>query len=238
MGLAAVTLDAAGTLLVLAAPAGVTYARVAARHGVRVDAREVERRLRDALATAPPLAFPGVGADRLAACERGWWLAIVRAALGPRAPAGALEPIFGELYAHYARAEAWRVAPDAPPALSALRERGLGLAVVSNFDSRLVSLVHDLGLAPLVDHVLHSSAVGAAKPDAALFQAATAALAVTPDATLHVGDAVAEDVEGARRAGLGAVLLDRAGRHPPLPPDVVRIASLAELPEVADGHDC
>jgi FMN phosphatase YigB (HAD superfamily) len=42
-----------------------------------------------------------------------------------------------------------------------------------------------------------------------------------------VGDSVAEDFEGARGAGLSALLLDRQGRHPEI---VDRIASLAELP--------
>jgi FMN phosphatase YigB (HAD superfamily) len=49
------------------------------------------------------------------------------------------------------------------------------------------------------------------------------------DATeaLHVGDSRANDVEGAERAGIRAVLLDRAGAWPDVPGS---IASLADLP--------
>src|SRR5207302_528021 len=59
MPLGAVTLDAAGTLFEVAEPVGVTYARVAARHGIGVTATELDRAFRAALAGAPPLAFPG-----------------------------------------------------------------------------------------------------------------------------------------------------------------------------------
>ena len=44
-----------------------------------------------------------------------------------------------------------------------------------------------------------------------------------------VGDSVEDDVKGALACGMGAVLLDRAGRHD-LP--FVTIRTLADLPEV------
>jgi len=230
MPLRAVTLDAGGTLIEVAEPVGTTYARVAGRHGIPLEAHELERRFREAFTAAPPLAFPGIRHPQLAAAERGWWEAVVRRAFGASAHHPAFSACFAELYAHYARKDAWHVFPDVAATLRALRARSLRLAVLSNFDRRLVTLLADLGLAPLIDHVVLSTAAGAAKPDVAAFRTALAILHTSAEETLHVGDGIAEDVEGARAAGFHAVLLDRRGVGKTVPPQVSTIVSLTQLP--------
>ena len=230
MPLAAVTLDGAGTIFDVAEPVGATYARIGAQHGIAIVPDEVEGRFRAALATAPPLAFPGGSPTRLADHERAWWYAIVRRAFGPAAAARRFDACFAELFAHYARPEAWRTFDDVPATLPRLRARGLRLAVVSNFDQRLSGVLEGLGLKQLLDLVVHSSAVGAAKPDPDIFHGALARLGVSAEQTLHAGDGLVTDVEGARAAGLRAVLVDRADRRPVLPAGVARVGTLAELP--------
>jgi putative hydrolase of the HAD superfamily len=232
MALAAVTLDGAGTLFEVAEPVGETYARFAHRHGLSLAPDEAGRRFRAAFAAAPPLAFPGGSPTRLADHERAWWYAVVRRAFGAAAATAPFEACFAELYAHYSRPEAWRVFPEVARTLDDLRGRGLRLALVSNFDQRLVDVVAGLGLASRLDAVVHSSAAGAAKPDAAIFHAALSRLGVGPDAALHAGDDPGADVEGARRAGMHAVLVDRRGRREPAAPDAPRIARLDELARV------
>jgi putative hydrolase of the HAD superfamily len=74
-----------------------------------------------------------------------------------------------------------------------------------------------------------SSEVGVTKPRPAIFARALARHGVEPAEALHVGDSPAEDAEGARAAGLAAVLIDRAGRHAERP-GVARIDSLTALP--------
>jgi len=229
MSLGAVTLDAAGTLFEVAEPIGGTYARIAARHGMKLVPEDVDRRFRAALAAAPPLAFPGASPVRLADHERAWWYAVVRRAFGTVATAPQFDACFAELFDVYARAAAWRVFPEVPEALRAFRARGLRVGVVSNFDARLVGLLEHLGLAPLVDRAVHSTRVGVAKPDPAIFQAALEALGVAPSEALHAGDEVVADVEGALAAGLRAVFVDRHGRPAALPPGVPRVRSVAEI---------
>src|SRR5436309_5818092 len=206
MRLEAVTLDAVGTLIAVAEPVGRTYACVAARHGIALAPDRAERGFGEALAAGPPLAFPGVGRARLAERERAWWRAVVRGAFGAAAERASFDACFAELFAHYARPEAWRVFPEVPEALRLLRTQGLKLGVVSNFDGRLPPLLAGLGLSPLVDLVLPSTTADAAKPDPAIFRRALSALGVTASATVHAGDGLVADVEGARRAGLRAVL--------------------------------
>ena len=119
---------------------------------------------------------------------------------------------------------------DATPALRALRARGLRLVVVSNWDCSLPRVLEDAGLASLVDDVVSSASVGAAKPHPAVFEAALAAAATSPAEAVHVGDSLVNDVEGARAAGVRGVLLDRSGGA--LLPGAETIGSLDELPSL------
>ena len=85
--------------------------------------------------------------------------------------------------------------------------------------------------------MLHSTAAAAAKPDPAIFRSASSALGVAPAATVHAGDGLVADVEGARRAGLRAILVDRRDQRPRLPAGVGRITTLSELPAFIFGLD-
>ena len=105
--------------------------------------------------------------------------------------------------------------PDVIPALRALREKGLRLVVASNWDCSLPDWLGPAGLRELVDGVVTSAAVGAAKPDPELFRRALEIAGARPEEALHVGDSLVNDVEGARAAGIRAVLLVRSGEPPP-----------------------
>jgi 2-haloalkanoic acid dehalogenase type II len=113
--------------------------------------------------------------------------------------------------------------PDALPALAGLREQGLKLIVVSNWDVSLETVLGHCGLARLLDDVVSSAAAGARKPDPAIFEIALGLAGCEPGEALHVGDTPEEDVEGARAAGIRALLLDREGHGD--------IASLSEISE-------
>jgi putative hydrolase of the HAD superfamily len=232
VALRAVTLDAAGTLFQVAEPVGSTYARFARAHGIAADPAAVERGFRTAFAAAPPLAFPGASPSRLADHERAWWYTIVRSAFGRAATTTGFDEWFDAVFAYYTTADAWRVPPDVRPALARLRAAALRIGVVSNFDGRLPVILAALGLAPLVDRVVWSSRVGAAKPDPAIFHAAVAALGVAPAEALHVGDDPRADVEGARAAGLRALRIDRTARSGAAD---APLRSLADLPAAVDA---
>ena len=116
---------------------------------------------------------------------------------------------------------------DVVPALDALARTGLRLAVVSNWDCSLPGVLSDLGVAERFEAVTVSATAGARKPEPAIFRRALEALGVAPAAALHCGDLPNADCEGARRAGIRAVLLDRSGTLPPGP--CPRIAALSDL---------
>ena len=116
--------------------------------------------------------------------------------------------------------------PDVLPALSELREDGLRLVVASNWDCSLPVWLDPTGVLDLVDGVVTSAEVGAAKPSPRVFVRALSLAGVEPGQALHVGDKVDNDVEGAAAAGIRGVLLQREGA---LPPGVEAIGSLTEL---------
>lgn len=233
MPLRAVTLDAGGTLFDVAAPVGAVYARIARRHGIDVDADALALAFDTAVGIAPPLAFPGVAPDGLDAAERGWWRAVVAATFGPAAASPRFDACFAAAWEHYAEPAAWRLDAEATAMLALLRARRLRLAVVSNFDGRLPPLLEAMGLGSLVDAVVYSSAVGAAKPAPAIFHVALDRLGVAPDEALHIGDSRTADVAGAHGAGMHAVLLDR---HGTAATDGPAIRRLAELPALVAAH--
>ena len=103
---------------------------------------------------------------------------------------------------------------------------GCRLVVVSNWDCSLPDWLAPTGVLDLLDGVVSSAEVGAAKPDPAPFRRGLELAGVDAAAALHVGDSAVNDVEGARAAGVRAVLLARDGRPPA---GVESVASLAEV---------
>ncbi|MEV2211538.1 HAD-IA family hydrolase [Streptomyces sp. NPDC050997] len=115
---------------------------------------------------------------------------------------GAEEAAYRELTAP----DAWVPYPDTEPVLRALRERGLRIAIVSDFAWDLrIHLAHH-GLDALIDTCVISYEQGREKPDPHLFLKACAGLGTDPRATLMVGDNPVRD-GGATACGLRSYLL-------------------------------
>src|SRR5262249_37349499 len=96
------------------------------------------------------------------------------------AHAAAIGDIFGsgsfELYA------------DVVPVLTALNQRGIRLATVSNWPRGLDLFCHEMNISHLFDAVFASAEIGIEKPDPRIFGAALQQLRVDPHRTVHVGD--------------------------------------------------
>jgi len=103
--------------------------------------------------------------------------------------------------------------PDVTPALRALRNRGLTLVAVSNWDCSLPRVLERCGLDGLLDGTVTSAGTGSRKPDPGIFDAALELAGCEPGEALHVGDTPEEDVVGARAAGIRPLLIDRDGAH-------------------------
>lgn len=203
-------LDAAGTLFELAEPVGVTYARISRQHGLTVEPAALDHAFRCSWKELPAPVHPE--GHPPADDDRSWWYELVdhsfEKVLGERLAPEVLQPLFTELYDHFAQAHAWSLFPDVLPALDALRGKVRFLAV-SNFDGRLRPILSGLGLAPYFEKVIVSSEVGASKPHRRVFDAARQAANVAPERCLHIGDEEKADLLGAQAAGIPAMLVKR-----------------------------
>jgi putative hydrolase of the HAD superfamily len=134
--------------------------------------------------------------------------------------------------------DAWQPYPDVEPMLEEVRADGVRIGVVSDWGSNLRGLLAGLELDRYLDFVLPSGAVGVAKPNPDFYRLALDAVAVPAAAALMVGDSYRADVRGAWAAGMDAVWLDRSEGvnitpdDEPIPTDVRRVASLAEVPAI------
>jgi putative hydrolase of the HAD superfamily len=204
--------DAVGTLFGVRGNVGEVYGAIAARFGVSASSDTLNKAFYQAFAASEPLVFPGSTPEEIPDCEFEWWQTI---ALRTFHQAGVLNQFsdfyafFEELYAHFATAEPWFVYPDVLMALENWQSRGIQLGVVSNFDSRIYSVLKALDLAEFFTSVTICSEVGAAKPDPQIFAAALQKHSCEPTEAWHIGDSYKEDYEGAKAAGVRGIWLKR-----------------------------
>jgi putative hydrolase of the HAD superfamily len=228
--------DVVGTLIEPRGSVGEIYARFGRSFGFDPSAAELQHAFAREFRRQPPLAFPPeitetVRRDR----ERGWWRALVKAVLGPAHRDPRFDQYFAAVFEFFGRAEAWQIYDDVRSTLAELGRRQYRLGIISNFDSRLIPLLDDLGLTRHFDSIHISSREGAAKPDPAIFRAALARDRLT--SAWHIGDSLAEDIAGAEAAGLRAVWVDRAGcgTDPARRPRVTNLDQLLDLFPGPDG---
>jgi len=233
--LRAVFLDAVGTLFDAREPVGATYARIARRHGLDAPDAAVAASFRRAFSAAPPLAFalacPPAELRRL---ERQWWRDRVAETFAGLGQFPDFDRYFDELFAYFANPANWAADPEAQPLLERLKQAGLIVGVISNFDYRLYRILDGLGLGRFFDSITISSEAGYAKPAREVFEAGLRRHAIPAAEALHVGDSQEHDFHAAARAGLASILVDR---HAPagvqLRDRSARVSSLAYVGEVA-----
>ena len=232
----ALLIDAMGTLVRLASPAPLLVASLRDRLGVRVADADARRALRAEIDYYRAHMQDGRDADSLARLHARC-AAVLRAAL-PEDPALARASSSAVTEALLASLR-FVAFDDAREALVRVRAAGARVIAVSNWDVSLVEVLERCGLAPLLDGVVTSAAVGARKPAPEIFGHALAVAGVAGvDDAVHVGDSVADDVLGARACGIPAVLIDRDGTGSAgVPRGVPVIGGLDELawPPPVDG---
>jgi putative hydrolase of the HAD superfamily len=130
-------------------------------------------------------------------------------------PAGDDDELFARLTAHLGAPDL-RAYNETAGVLSELRERGLRLAICSNWDWDLHEAIASAGLTGAADLVVSSAWVGARKPHARIYAHTLDGLGVDPAEVCFVGDTWSCDVEGPRAAGMRPVYL----RRPHFGPDV------------------
>ena len=198
----ALSFDAAGTLIELSEPVGVSYSTVAIRHQILAEPEAIStafktvwRRTPSAFSAESPVRDPN---------EKSWWRRLVRdvfeeagTELGREID---FDSFFEDLYDHFESPGTWVAVPEAASLVTALTEH-YRCIVLSNFDGRLRRILADLDLLAPFETVLLSCELGASKPDPKVFEAARSHFGLEPSHILHIGDAPVCDWNGAQDAG-------------------------------------
>ena len=103
--------------------------------------------------------------------------------------------------------EALSPRPGTVETLSTLRDLGYGVGLISNCSEEVSAMWSSTSFAPLVDTAVLSYDVRLAKPDPRIYAMAVEGLGVTAEECLFVGDGTSNELSGASKAGMTAVLI-------------------------------
>ncbi len=147
--------------------------------------------------------------------------------LGLDAPAEVLDEVMNRhiLYNPY---------PEAEAVMEELKEIGIPLYVVSNWDVALTTVLDDLGWTRYMSGIVASAKIGSEKPDDTIFEEALRAAGLPRDRVVHVGNDPISDIQGAAAAGIDAILIDREGGIE-APKAVEILPNLRGLPPLVQG---
>ena len=224
-----IAFDAVGTLITPVPSAGEVYYQTARRFGSRLAADVIARRFKQAFHDSEQDDAAAANEARLVTSENrehDRWRHVV---------AHVIDDIpdtvncFDHLFSHFAQPESWRCFDDAPEVLARLEAEGYSLAIASNFDRRLHAVCDGFPALQKIGVRVISSEVGFRKPGRGFFAALVAQAGCDANEVLMVGDDAANDVAGARQAGLDAVLINRHGAADADQRRPDEIGSLSEL---------
>jgi REG-2-like HAD superfamily hydrolase len=123
--------------------------------------------------------------------------------------------------------------PDVIPALSALKEKDIQLAVLSNWQKGLEKFIIELGIRDYFTHIIASAEVGFQKPDPAIFAETVRRLDVQIPNIMHIGDSPVDDIQGAQAVGIKSILIDRDEQSEEVNAKIIH--DLSEILDLIDG---
>jgi putative hydrolase of the HAD superfamily len=165
------------------------------------------------------------------------YVAPIRTALGDAGvPAAVLEDVCAVRLEYVRRSLVPR--PGAVDTLRELRRRGLLVGLITVCTEDVERLWPESEFAGLFDAEVFSSQLGIAKPDPRIYLHCAEELGVAPGEAVFVGDGANDELAGALRVGMRALLIHRPG-EPPLWPEVQtwdgpRVTSIPEVLEVLE----
>jgi putative hydrolase of the HAD superfamily len=218
----AIFFDAVGTLITPCPSAVDVYHEAGKRYGLALDRATIAERFQKRFRQEEEH-------DRAAdwrvdeSRERQRWWNIVQ---GVFAELHQPAQLFEDLWSHFARPEAWRLADGLDAVFTNALQSGLVLGVASNFDRRLHQILDGHCQFRGVTHRIISSETGWRKPALRFFQRVIESAQCRPDEMIFVGDQPETDAEGAHLAGMRAILLMPEGSPPRSIPTIHQLTEL------------
>jgi putative hydrolase of the HAD superfamily len=130
----------------------------------------------------------------------------------PEFPEEKIAPLAGKLTRQWRDADGRREArSDVTPTVIELHNRGYSLGIIANTitETEIPDWLEEDELTDYFKTVVLSSKVGVRKPGAEIYLEAARRIGVEPSRCIYVGDNPARDIDGARLAGFGMVIIIR-----------------------------
>jgi putative hydrolase of the HAD superfamily len=213
--------DATGTLIEMTASVGEVYHEVAGGFGVDLPARQLDDAFRHVMRLAPPRTADAATLKERRRFEFTWWSDRIRETFQGADVAVRFDDFGGfaeALFETYRQADRWRPRHGVEKTLGGLASAGHPMAVISNFDHRLLNILQALELEQFFIIIIVPSLCGALKPDRAPFEAASESLERPLSELLYIGDDAPDTLAAIRAQGLRTL-------------DVRTLASFEDLPE-------
>ncbi|MGA1867898.1 MAG: HAD-IA family hydrolase [bacterium] len=226
-----ISFDVGFTLIYPDPPIGEVYTYIAKGFGYSLDKKKVQQRFIETWQRMN-IQTRGRSKDNVQASEQRslvWWREIFQQSTGDIISPEDMEPLFNACYNAYASGSYWKIYQDVLETLRNLQSRGYRLVVLSNWDHRLLTTLHDLQLDTFFEKIYISTLIGHAKPDPGAFLHILKDLGIPASSLLHVGDTVEEDIVGAMKAGVRSVLVKRHSDSSPPDHSIPAVLSLRDL---------
>jgi putative hydrolase of the HAD superfamily len=215
----AVLFDAAETLFTTRGSVGEIYANIAHHYGSTASPEAVQ--------AAFVRHFRGSGPVSIAD-QKQWWKEIVYHVFSEVGMVENFDEFFDRVYDQFRSSQGWMLFPETLEVLEQLRNLGVRLGIISNFDTRIYSVLDSLEIRRFFSAITTSSEAGFSKPDPQIFETAARGLGLPTSEILLVGDSLHDDIVPALQAGMTALLIDRRNRYN-TEKQIRRISSLKEV---------
>ncbi len=220
-----VTFDAVGTLFFPSPSVGAIYSEVMENFGLKLAPNVLDA----AFITSLRLAEKDWSIEDPNRREWDFWRSLVAKVVQDLAELPEnFDDLFHTLWNEFAKGSRWELNSEALATFDFLESRGIKIALLTNWDSRVRNVVTDHNLDSRFCHLFISSEVGFEKPDPRIFEFASLEIGMQPRELLHVGDHLRQDYQGASDSRWHALLLSTS---PDRKSNITVIRDLLEIRE-------
>ncbi|KAF7493531.1 Haloacid dehalogenase-like hydrolase domain-containing protein 3 [Sarcoptes scabiei] len=211
-----ISFDITKTLISPSNDIGSEYLKVAQKVGLKPNSPDLSTKLTQSFSknfTKINKEFPNFGLEMNMTAEQ-WWSRLVHSTfvdvgydqLNDRTK---LEQISEQLYERYSRGNCWHLHDHVRDLLSKLRKEKpeIILAVASNFDGRLETILRDLDVRHYFNYMFISHECRLAKPDTRFYEHILQTVEIDPKDYLHIGNDLEHDYLPVKRIKANAMLI-------------------------------
>lgn len=201
------TFDVTNTILKVKDSPGHQYSAVAKNLGVNISASDLDN-VYDNTWHQKKQEHPNYGKDHGMTTKEWWQDLICRVFVnaGYKGNLSLLRDVSDILWKRFEDGTDWEVIPHSHETLTALKNAGIKLGIVSNFDESLEKTLRVNKMDHYFDFVVTAANTGTEKPDPAIFHRALSMCGMSPSESAHVGDDVSHDYLTPKSIGMTAFL--------------------------------